>query len=82
MNNNNLQNNISMQEKLVKYLVMGIVVFTSLYYIPEIKLNIQENIMISIISAMTFAIFDMISPTIKILISPHEKDVIIENNYN
>jgi len=60
----NNQTNISIYSKFVKYFIMAFVVYLALYYIPEIKLDFKENLMISAISSMTFAIFDMISPSI------------------
>ena len=61
-----MQKNISVCKKLVKYIIIGLVVMISVNYIPENKLDNKEIIMIGAITSITYALLDMISPTIKI----------------
>ena len=59
------QNRNNLYHKLFKYLIIAFVVFVSIKYVPENKVSIKENTMISAIASITFAILDMISPSIK-----------------
>ena len=68
MNRDIKQNNISKVQKIVKYILMGLVIYIALIYIPEIPIKKKEVIMISATSSITFAILDMLSPTIKLTI--------------
>ena len=61
-----LQNNISKIEKITKYILMGLIVVFSTRYIPNINLKNEEIMMIGAISSITYAILDMIAPTIQI----------------
>jgi hypothetical protein len=51
--------------KTFKYLIIAFVLFVSLKYIPENKISVKENTMISAIGSITFALLDMISPSVK-----------------
>ena len=53
-------------EKLIKYLVMGLIVLIATRYIPDKVLLSKELIMIGCTSAITFAIIDMVSPSVVI----------------
>jgi hypothetical protein len=66
MRNNYIQTKITKIQRIIKYFIIGIVVIIALHYIPDQRLNMKENIMIGALSSMTFAILDMIAPTIKI----------------
>jgi hypothetical protein len=65
---NNLKynmNNLKL-ERIIKYIIMGLVVILSTRYIPNYIIPIKELIMIGATSSITFAILDMVSPSIKI----------------
>jgi hypothetical protein len=66
-----MENNLTVQEtdnqkKIIKYLLFGIIISISVRYIPTNQINNKEILMIGAIESMTFAILDMISPSIKI----------------
>ena len=75
MNRDIKQNNISKVQKIVKYILMGLVIYIALIYIPEIPIKKKEVIMISATSSITFAILDMLSPTIKLTIIESENNI-------
>lgn len=59
--------NISIHELVIramKYIVHGFVVTIATFLIPENKQNIYECILIGIISATTFSIFELLSPSV------------------
>ena len=53
-------------EKLIKYVIMGLVIIAATRYIPDKVLLPKELIMIGCTSAITFSIIDMVSPSIVI----------------
>jgi len=55
------------KEKLFKYIVMGLIVMLKVKYIPSYLLNNDEIVIIGLTASITFAILDMLSPTIKII---------------
>ena len=67
MKNNIIQTNMPFFQKIVKYIIMALIVIGATKYIPEYNIKNKEIIMIGISSAITFAILDMVSPSIKIL---------------
>jgi hypothetical protein len=66
MNNNLIQINNSYVEKIIKYLIISLITICSLKYIPDTILKTNELIIIGSITGITFAIFDIMSPSIKI----------------
>lgn len=52
-------------ERLIKYLLLGLIVVLATRYIPESKLPMKELIMIGATSSIAFAILDMVSPTLR-----------------
>ena len=60
------QSNLCMTQRLIKYILMGLIVIIAMRYIPDNLLQTKEIIMIGITSSISFAILDMISPTIKV----------------
>jgi hypothetical protein len=60
------QVNLAQSHRLIKYILMGLVVLVALRYIPDRILQLKEILIIGAISSITFAILDMISPTINI----------------
>ena len=61
------------KEKLLKYVLMGIIVMLTVKYLPSYILNIDEIVMIGLTSSITFAILDMLSPSIKIVEEKNSK---------
>ena len=66
MNNNLIQLNNSYVEKIIKYLIISLITICSLKYIPDTILKTNELIIIGSITSITYAIFDIISPSIRI----------------
>jgi len=66
MNNNLIQTNISKLQKITKYILIGLIVIIATRYIPENSLKTKEIIMIGTTSSISFAILDMVSPSISI----------------
>jgi hypothetical protein len=53
-------------ERIIKYIIMGLVVVIATRYIPDILIPTKELIMIGATSSITFAILDMVSPAVKV----------------
>ena len=53
-------------ERIIKYILLGLVVLLATKYIPNNSLPTKELVMIAATSAIAFAILDMISPSVKI----------------
>lgn len=53
-------------ERLIKYVLLGLIVALATRYIPENDLPNKELIMIGATSAIAFAILDMVSPSVKV----------------
>lgn len=51
--------------KLLKYILMSLVTYLSLYFIPSQELKSKESLMITFIVGITFAILDRVLPSIK-----------------
>ena len=62
-------------KRIIKYILMSLVMLVSLRYIPNQLLNNYELLTLSFISSISFAILDMISPSILI-----SQKTINENN--
>jgi hypothetical protein len=56
----------NMYHKIFKYLIIALVVFASVKYIPDNLVVMKELLMISAITSITFAILDMVSPSINV----------------
>jgi len=56
--------NVLNVERLIKYVLLGLIVLIATKYIPEKSLPTKELIMIGATSSITFAILDMVSPSI------------------
>jgi hypothetical protein len=52
--------------KILKYILIFVIIYLAVTYIPDKKLDIKEIFIISSIAAITFAILDIISPSVKI----------------
>jgi hypothetical protein len=70
------QINITNFQKITKYILMGLVVICAITYIPQCRLNTMEILMIGATSSISFALLDMIAPTIVIKTKPKEDGVI------
>jgi hypothetical protein len=70
------QINITNCQKITKYILMGLVVICAITYIPQCRLNTMEILMIGATSSISFALLDMIAPTIVIKAKPKEDGVI------
>ena len=66
MMNNNLK-----IERIIKYILLGLVVLVATKYIPENGLPTKELIMISATSSIAFSILDMVSPSVKVVNKPN-----------
>ena len=53
-----------MKQKIIKYLLIGILVSLSVRYIPKYKLDTNEILMIGSVASISFALIDMASPSI------------------
>lgn len=75
---NIIQQNISVCQKIIKYITIGLIVMVATYYIPDVRLLTNEIIMIAATSSITYAILDMISPAIIINKSKSINEVLVE----
>ena len=66
-------NNLNI-ERIIKYILLGLVVLVATKYIPENSLPNKEIIMIAATSAIAFAILDMISPSVKVVNNSTQKN--------
>jgi hypothetical protein len=53
-------------ERIIKYIIMGLVVVIATRYIPDILIPTKELFMIGATSSIAFAILDMVSPAVKV----------------
>ena len=60
------QTNTPVFQKLTKYILMALIVVVTLHYIPNECIKSKEIFMIAATSSITFAILDMVSPSIVI----------------
>ena len=63
---NLIQTNSDKLQRLTKYILIGLIVIIATRYIPDNTLKTKEIIMIGATSSISFAILDMVSPTIRI----------------
>lgn len=61
-----MKNNLDMKKKLIKYLLFAFIIGLSVRYLPSNSIDDKEILMIAFIASITFAIIDMIEPTIKL----------------
>jgi ABC-type Co2+ transport system permease subunit len=50
--------------RAVKYLVEGLAVAVAAFYIPKKQMNLQEIAMIAVTAAASFAVLDMLAPSV------------------
>ena len=53
--------------KIIKYFIIVLIINLSLNYLPDNNINTYDMIIISCISSISYAIIDMLSPSIKII---------------
>ncbi len=58
-------NNLKL-ERIIKYILMGLVVVMATRYIPDYVIPTKELVMIGATSSIAFAILDMVSPAVKV----------------
>jgi hypothetical protein len=58
-------NNLKL-ERIIKYILMGVVVILATRYIPNYEIPTKELVMIGATSSIAFAILDMVSPAIRV----------------
>ena len=63
-------NNLNI-ERMIKYILLGLVVLVAVKYIPEHGIPNKEIIMISATSAIAFSILDMVSPSVNVINKPN-----------
>lgn len=51
-------------KRMIKYVVEGVAVAFAAFYIPKAKMKMQDVMMIALTAAATFAILDMVTPSI------------------
>ena len=71
--------NILNIERIIKYILLGLIVLLAVRYIPENKLPTKELIMIGSTSSIAFAILDMASPSVTV---EDNKNKNLEDNKN
>ena len=60
-------------ERIIKYILLGLIVVLATRYIPEVKLPDKELIMIGATSTIAFAILDLVSPAVRVNKKMNEK---------
>ena len=61
------QYNQNISIKIIKYFIIGLIINLSLKYLPDNNINIYDITIISSIASISYAIIDMLSPSIKII---------------
>ena len=74
--NNIIQQNILIYQKILKYMLICMVTIICLYKIPNPSIHNYNIIIIGLIIPMSYAILDMISPSIKIYNNNANKKVL------
>ena len=53
-------------KRLLKYLIMGLIIFLSIRYLISRNIDNKEILLVSAISSISFGLLDIFSPSIKI----------------
>jgi len=53
------------KQRIIKYLLIGFIICIAVRYIPTLPIKNKEIIMIGICGSISFALLDMLSPSIK-----------------
>ena len=59
-----VQDNLQKSQKIIKFILIGLIIYLALKYVPDNKIDEKEMIMISAIGTISFALLDMMSPSI------------------
>lgn len=65
-NNTTELNTLEKTKRFIKYVLMGFIILVAVRYIPNQPIQTSEIIMIGLISSISFAMLDMVSPSISI----------------
>ena len=65
-NNTTELNTLEKTKRFIKYVLMGFIILVAVRYIPYQPIQTSEIIMIGLISSISFAMLDMVSPSISI----------------
>jgi len=57
------------KKKILKYFLFGLIIGITTRYIPSNTINNKELLMIAVIASVSFAIIDMISPSINVSVN-------------
>lgn len=63
-NNTTELNTLEKTKRFIKYVLMGFIILVAVRYIPNQPIQTTEIIMIGFISSISFAMLDMVSPSI------------------
>jgi hypothetical protein len=50
-------------KKLIKYIILLLVIFSSIIFITKSKINTSDSLLISLIGTTTFAVIDQYAPS-------------------
>ena len=62
----NNQITYSNNNKIIKYIIIGLVVLGASRYLPSEKISLENSLLIGAVASITFALIDMLSPSVKI----------------
>tara|TARA_E500000178_G_C16820324_1_gene661190 strand:- start:417 stop:632 length:216 start_codon:yes stop_codon:yes gene_type:complete len=60
-------NTLEKSKRIIKYILMGFIILVAVRYIPNQPIATQEIIIIGLISSISFAMLDMVCPSIKVI---------------
>ena len=60
-------NVLEKSKRIIKYILMGFIILVAVRYIPNQPIVTQEIIIIGLISSISFAMLDMVCPSIKVI---------------
>ena len=61
-------------ERMIKYILLGLIVVLATRYIPDTQLPTKELLMIGATSTIAFAILDLVSPAVRIQNKSNQDD--------
>ena len=67
VNKNYAVKNIQKSRRIIKYILMGFIILVAVRYIPNQPIESNEIVMIALTSSISFAMLDMVSPSIKLV---------------
>tara|TARA_B100000161_G_C33331743_1_gene316111 strand:- start:105 stop:317 length:213 start_codon:yes stop_codon:yes gene_type:complete len=67
VNKNYAVKNIQKSRRIIKYILMGFIILVAVRYIPNQPIETNEIVMIALTSSISFAMLDMVSPSIKLV---------------